>query len=68
MPLKEPCQDRPAVIGWRVFGGRVPIAKPPWMNWGHQREAENRFGYAERSGLQPVFQQPREGISAHERP
>ena len=38
------------------------------MNWGHQREGENRLGYAERSEPQPVVHQPQEDISAHERP
>ena len=49
------------------LGGCVPHAEPPWMNCGHQREGENRLGYAVRSEPLPVVHQPQEHISAHER-
>ena len=37
------------------------------MNWGHEREAENRLGYAERSEPQPALYQPQKDFAAHER-
>jgi hypothetical protein len=37
------------------------------MNCGHQREGENRLGYAERSERQRAVHQPQEDVSAHER-
>lgn len=49
------------------LGGHMQDAEPSWMNCGHQREGENRLGYAERSEPQPAVYQPREDISTYER-
>lgn len=43
-------------------------AEPSWMNWGGQREGQQRLGYAERGESSRAVHQPQEEIAAYEHP